>query len=93
MATFAGRRLHTMIDNVAHIVAIELLASVQGVEFRAPAKTSETLQRVRAQVREQSPRFAEDRSLSPDIEAVAMLIHEGRFREYATAILPSSSIE
>ena len=93
MATFAGRRLHTMIDNVAYIVAIELLASVQGVEFRGPAKTSATLERVREQVREQSPRFAEDRSLSPDIEAVAALIHEGRFREYATTILPSSSIE
>ena len=27
MATFAARRLHEMIDNAAHIVAIELLAA------------------------------------------------------------------
>ncbi|MEJ2274845.1 MAG: histidine ammonia-lyase, partial [Woeseiaceae bacterium] len=34
MATFAARRLHTMLDNVTSIVAIELLAAAQGVEFR-----------------------------------------------------------
>ena len=33
MATFAARRLHDMLDNVADIVAIELLAAAQGIEF------------------------------------------------------------
>jgi len=33
MATFAARRLDTMLDNLANIVAIELIAACQGVEF------------------------------------------------------------
>ena len=33
MATFAARRLHNMLENVTHIVAIELLTAAQGVEF------------------------------------------------------------
>jgi histidine ammonia-lyase len=33
MATFAARRLHSMLDNVANIVAIELLAAAQGIDF------------------------------------------------------------
>ncbi|HSH89983.1 MAG TPA: histidine ammonia-lyase, partial [Ramlibacter sp.] len=33
MATFAARRLQPMLKNTAHIVAIELLAAAQGIEF------------------------------------------------------------
>ena len=36
MATFAARRLLTMLDNTANIVAIELLAAAQGVDFHHP---------------------------------------------------------
>ena len=33
MATFAARRLHAMLDNTAHIVAIELLAAVPSIIY------------------------------------------------------------
>ena len=36
MATFAARRLGDMATNTAGIVAIELLAAAQGIDFRAP---------------------------------------------------------
>ncbi len=36
MATYAARRLHTMLDNVADIVAIELLAAAQGSGSERP---------------------------------------------------------
>ena len=36
MATFAARRLQPMLRNTAHIVAIELLAAAQGIEFLRP---------------------------------------------------------
>jgi histidine ammonia-lyase len=89
MATFAGRRLHDMLDNAAHIVAIELLAAVQGIEFHAPQKTSATLQQVQQQVRELSDPYAEDRSLSADVERVAAAINGGGFTAYAVSLLPS----
>jgi histidine ammonia-lyase len=91
MATFAARRLHTMIDNVEHIVAIELLAAAQGIEFHRPKKSSPALERMIAKLREISPAYAEDRSLSADIIRAAGLISKGGYCEGAASILPSLS--
>lgn len=91
MATYAGRRLHTMLDNVAHIVAIELLAAAQGIDFRRPEKTSPMLEKVMAALREISPRYDTDRSLSSDIERVATTINNGDYSQYAASVLPSLS--
>ena len=80
MATFAARRLREMNWNTANILAIELLAAAQGVDFRAPLKTSPRLQKTMAQLRSMSPALTEDRSLAPDIEQVAAAILGGEFR-------------
>lgn len=89
MATFAARRLHDMLDNVGHVVAIELLAAAQGVEFHRPQQSSNAIEDVMDAIREVSPAFVEDRSLSTDISGVAELIDAGRFCRYAESILPS----
>lgn len=91
MATYAARRLHDMLDNVSHIVAIELLAAAQGVEFHRPQKSSPIIEQVIETLREVSPAFIEDRSLSADFERVAALIAEGAFCKYSASILPSHS--
>ena len=79
MATFAARRLHDMAENTAGIVAIELLAASQGIDLRAPLKTSPALQEAHAMVRAKVPHYDHDRLLAPDIEAATQLIREGRF--------------
>ena len=89
MATFAARRLHDMLDNVAYIVAIELLAAAQGIEFHRPLKSSEPLENALQQVRSISPSYSTDRSLSGEIDALAQKIDAGIFRDDARAILPS----
>jgi histidine ammonia-lyase len=89
MATFAGRRLHDMLDNVACIVAIELLAASKGIECHRPQKSSRDIESVIALLREVSPPFVEDRSLSSDITRVAALIEDGRFCKHAESVLPS----
>ena len=91
MATFAARRLHSMLDNVANIVAIELLAAAQGIDFHRPQKSSPAIEEVIAVLREQSPSYAEDRSLSADIERVAAKIDGGDYCTHASSILPSLS--
>jgi len=91
MATFAARRLHEMIDNSTNIVAIELLAAAQGVEFHHPQKSSPAIERVIASLREVSPSYSADRSMSADIARVAALIDNGVFCEHCTSILPSLS--
>jgi histidine ammonia-lyase len=89
MATFAARRLHTMIDNVENIVAIELLAAAQGIDFHRPEKSSGVIEDVMASIRELSPVYEEDRSLSADIRRVSATIDNGEFCQYAESILPS----
>jgi histidine ammonia-lyase len=89
MATFAARRLHEMIDNAGNIVAIELLAAAQGIEFHRPKRSSDVLEGIIARLREVSPVFVEDRSLSADITRVAALIDAGVFAEHSASVLPS----
>jgi len=90
MATFAAMRLQTMLDNVAHIVAIELLAAAQGVEFHHPKNSSEVLESVLSDIREVSPAYAEDRSMSDEFAELAAIINRGSFYSLAESILPSA---
>jgi len=91
MASFAARRLLDMLDNVDLTVAIELLAAAQGIEFHRPQKSSPDIESVIAALREVSPSYAADRSLSSDITRVAKMIDGGRFLTHAASVLPSLS--
>ncbi len=53
------------------------MCGAQGIEFRAPLKTSPALQSVVAQLRQSVPTVVEDRYLAPSIESAAALIGEG----------------
>jgi histidine ammonia-lyase len=77
MATFAARRLGAMIDNTAHILGIEWLASAQAIEFLRPLKSSDTLEAVHALLRQHVPPMPTDRYLAPDIEQATALVMDG----------------
>ena len=79
MATFAGRRLGDMAENTAGIVAIELLAACQGVDFRAPLKTSRSLEKAKSMLRQEVPFYDKDRYFAPDIRKATELVLSGRF--------------
>ena len=81
MATFAARRLHDMAHNTAAILGIELLAAAQGIDFHRPLKTSERLEILHAQLREQVSFYSTDRYLAPDIEAAKALVIGGTLNQ------------
>jgi histidine ammonia-lyase len=89
MSTFVANRLHTMIDNVGFIVAIELLAAAQGIGFHRPQRSSKILEEAIAMLRTVSAPYDNDRSLKAEIDAVAALINAGRFCVHSATILPS----
>ncbi|HKX07189.1 MAG TPA: histidine ammonia-lyase [Stellaceae bacterium] len=92
MATFAARRLGEMADNTAGIVAIELLAATQGIDFHAPLQTSAPLAEARARIRALVPPYDRDRAFAPDIAAVKHLIAEPAFARFIPGgTLPSLS--
>ena len=86
MATFAARRLGEMADNTAAIVAIELLAAAQGIDFRRPLRSSEPLEEAHAMIRAVAPHLDGDRFLATDIEAARPLVMEGQFLRFCPGI-------
>jgi histidine ammonia-lyase len=90
MATFAARRLADMAENTTGIVAVELLAACQGVDFRRPHETSARLEEAKALVRARVPFYARDRYFAPDIAAASDLVRDGVFRRFMPeGVLPS----
>lgn len=77
MATYAARRLHSMLDNTDRILAIELLAAAQGIDFRKPLKTSIALQSVHDAIRKRVPFYEIDRPFYRDIESIKELVAHG----------------
>jgi histidine ammonia-lyase len=74
MATFAARRLSAMNTNTSNILAVELLAAAEGIEFHRPLRSSHALQRAHAMLRARVPRFERDRLMAPAIAEAASLV-------------------
>lgn len=79
MAASGARRLLSMIDNTASILAIELLAASQGLTLQLPLQTSPKLQQIFAHVRHFVEPYDKDRYFAPDIEAMKTEILSGAF--------------
>ena len=77
MGNAAGLKAWQVLANAEQVLAIELLAGVQGVEFLAPLQPGQGVRAAREQIRALSPRLRDDRQLSGDIEAVAAAIRDG----------------
>jgi histidine ammonia-lyase len=77
MACHGARRLLAMTDNLAAIVGIEALTAAQGVELRAPLRTSPRLRKALAAIRAVSPTLEVDRYMAGDLAAAAELVCSG----------------
>lgn len=91
MATFAARRLGDMAENTSGILAVELLAAVQGIDFHAPVKTSAALQPAYQKVRDKVAFYDQDRVMSGDMKTIMQLVHGGQLFAFAKDILPSGT--
>jgi histidine ammonia-lyase len=89
MATHGARRLLGMTANAANIIAIELLAACQGIDLRAPLKTSPRLASVHSALRLKVPFAPSDRLLALDIEAAAATARRVEVQSQVSALLPS----
>ena len=89
MATHGARRLLEMTANALHIIAIELLASCQGIDLRAPLKTSPRLAAVHSALRLRVPFDRSDRLLALDIEEAAITVRRAEVQSQANMLLPS----
>jgi histidine ammonia-lyase len=79
MATFAARRLEEMNANTANILAVELLAAAEGIEFHRPLKSSPALETAHAAIRAKAARFDQDKYFAPSIAAVQRIVRARGF--------------
>ena len=94
MACHGARRLLDMVRNLEYILGIELLCAAQGIELRAPLRTSAPLNNALQTLRKIVPGLAEDRYLAPDLEAAAALVASSDLcKSIAPGVLPELEID
>jgi histidine ammonia-lyase len=80
MGATAAWKARRVLENSTRAVAIELLCAAQAIECRRPLRSSSRIEGLLREVRALVPALTNDRSLSPDIEAIANAIRQGGLR-------------
>lgn len=77
MAYFASKKAMAVADKLAHILAIELMAAAQALEFLRPMKSSAAVRALHDLVRTHVPKLEEDRYIYTDMVCLKEMIHRG----------------
>ncbi len=86
MGNAAALKLLQVLENSEHVLAIELLAAAQGVEFLAPLEPGPGTRAAHDAIREHSAPLVDDRPLSDDIGRVAEAIRSGALIDAVEAV-------
>ncbi len=81
MGTIAARQFRDVVKNVSHVLAIELLAAVQGLHLLKPLKPALPLLPVVQKVADWFEPWDKDRFMAPEIKRAQSLIHSGALIE------------
>ncbi|MEQ8936277.1 MAG: aromatic amino acid lyase, partial [Amphiplicatus sp.] len=79
MATGAARKAGTVALNAAGIIALELMAAAQGIDFHKPYKTSPVLETAYRKVRNCTAFLKKDRYLANEMRSMQWLVFDGEF--------------
>ncbi len=82
MGTIAAWKARQIVENCGRVVAIEMIAAAQGLDF-IHLSSSPGIEKVKAVLRKEVPALEEDRSLGAEIEKVALMISAGVFVDAA----------
>ncbi len=87
MGASAAVKGNRIVNNTAHVLAVELICACQALEFRAPLQPGPAAQRVLELVRDSIPSLEQDRRLDEDILAAAELITSGQVRDAVSDLI------
>ncbi len=79
MGMAAARKARRAVGLLEGVVAAELMAAAQGLEFRRPLTAGEGVEWLHARVRQRVPPLDGDRSPSGELEALQAAVREGEF--------------
>jgi histidine ammonia-lyase len=83
MGPGAAWKAARVVANTGRVLAVELLAACEALDFRRPLRSSEALEAVHSRVRLAVPTHGQDRVLGPEIEALAGLLRSGTLLDAA----------
>jgi histidine ammonia-lyase len=83
----AALKLRTVLDNVSHILAVELCAAARAQEMRRPLEPSPATAAVRDVLRRQVGGVGPDRVVAPELAAAEALIRSGAIVEAAQSVI------
>lgn len=79
MGANAATKLYKIMDNLEHILSIELMNAAQGIDFRRPAKTSPLLEHFLASYRKEVPFVKEDIVMYKEIHKTVAFLKRIKF--------------
>ena len=89
MGMTTALKTHQIIDNAQAVLAIEMMAGAQAVDFRKPAKPSKGVQAAYEVIRKYVEHLEEDRPLFDDINSLKEIVESGEILEAVeTAVGP-----
>src|SRR3954452_4322093 len=77
MAPIAARKAGEIARNAAGVIAVELMAAAEGIDYHAPLETSAQLKKVYYAVRAHSPHFTADRYWADEMSALQSAVLAG----------------
>ncbi len=83
----AALKLRTVLDNLSHILAVELCAAARAQELRRPLEPSPATGAVRVALRKQVAGVGPDRIVAPELAAAEALIRGGSIIEAAESVI------
>ena len=82
----AALKLRTVLENVAHILAVELCAAARAQDLRRPLEASPATAAVRDLLRKQVAGVGPDRVVAPELAAAEALIRSGAIVDAAQSV-------
>jgi histidine ammonia-lyase len=86
MAPIAARKAGQIARNAAGVIAVELMAAAEGIDYHAPLRTSPKLQALHSSVRALSPHFTADRYWADEMAALQSAVLAGEFEAEGVAL-------
>jgi histidine ammonia-lyase len=77
MGSVAAMKLTEVIRNTESVVAIQLMAAAQALDFKRPLKAGKGNEAAHSVIRSKLEKLVDDRPLYPDIEIVTSLVRDG----------------
>jgi histidine ammonia-lyase len=86
MAWAGARKLRRVVDNLARVLAIEIMTALRAVELRAPHQPAPATRAVLAGVRGQVGGVGPDRYLAPEVDLMTGLVTSGQILAWAESV-------